>query len=615
LQNEGPVTGRWRIELFGGLRAREGDRVVTHFETRKISALLACLALHAPRSQAREVLAEKLWPEEDWGATRNRLRHALSSLRKELEPQGAPDGGVLVASRTDVCLNPAAITTDVAEFSAALVRGAQAADAAEQIRCLRLATDLYTGDFLPGFYEDWVVAERERFSRAYLGALVALAGMLAASGDSLGAIEVVRRAVAADPVREDARCDLMRYLVAAGRASEAVREYRALERVLAEELGATPSPASRAVLAGTRAAAVDVTAEPPATSSPGVRSTIAPDLEAEGGAVPLGSRFYVTRATDQEFHTAIRRGDSIVLVKGPRQVGKTSLLARGLQEARANGARVVRTDLQKLGTEHVESAAALFRAFGEMLADQLDLDVSLDESWNPQRGWNVNFERFLRRQVLAASEAPLVWALDEVDRLFTCPFSSVVFGLFRSWHNERSLNPDGPWRRLTLAIAYATEAHLFITDLNQSPFNVGTRLTLEDFANGEVAELNHRYGAPLRDADEVARYAQLVGGHPYLVRRGLHALAESTLDLGSLEAQAARDEGIFSDHLVRMLSALRQDRELCDAVAEVLSGAPCPAATSFYRLRSAGVLVGHSPADARPRCRLYADFLRRHLRY
>src|SRR5207245_2692151 len=56
--------------------------------------------------------------------------------------------------------------------------------------------------------------------------------------------------------------------------------------------------------------------------------------EAPGGAVPLDSPFYIERRTDGEFREAIRRQDSIVLVKGPRQVGKTSLLARGLQGAR-----------------------------------------------------------------------------------------------------------------------------------------------------------------------------------------------------------------------------------------------------------------------------------------
>ena len=74
-------------------------------------------------------------------------------------------------------------------------------------------------------------------------------------------------------------------------------------------------------------------------------------------------------------------------------------------------------------------------------------------------------------------------------------YSADVFGLFRSWHNARSLNPGGPWSRLTLAIAYATEAHLFITDLNQSPFNVGRHIQLLGFDQDQTEELNRRYGS------------------------------------------------------------------------------------------------------------------------
>ncbi len=608
--------GQWRIELFGGLRACQGERIVTHFETRKVGALLAFLALDPSRGQAREVLAEQLWPDEDGVATRNRLRHALSCLRRELEPPDTTDGVVLLANRADICLNAATVTTDVAEFATALAEGARSEDMTERIACLRRAISLYSGDLLPGYYEEWVVAERERLAGAYLGALLDLARALVDAGDTLGAVEAARCAVAADPVREDARCALMRYLVMAGRGSEALREYRDLEGVLRSELGATPSPASRAVLDDLQLPAAAVGGQCAGTSPPGAGHATAQmaGLEAEGGAVPLGSRFYVSRPTDAEFHSALTRSDSIVLVKGPRQVGKTSLLARGLQGAREAGARVVLTDFQKLGQEHLASAAALFRAFAEMIADQLDLNVSLDEVWNPQRGWNVNFERFLRREVLSADESPLVWGLDEVDLLFPCSCSNVVFGLFRSWHNERSLNPSGPWGRLTLAIAYATEAHLFITDLNQSPFNVGTRLTVEDFTYGEVTELNRRYGAPLRDAAEIARYCRITGGHPYLVRRGLHALADGRLAIGSLEAQATLEEGIFADHLGRLLAALSQDAELCDALRPVLRGRPCPTAASFYRLRSAGVLAGNSPEEARLRCQLYATWLEQRLR-
>jgi hypothetical protein len=203
--------------------------------------------------------------------------------------------------------------------------------------------------------------------------------------------------------------------------------------------------------------------------------------------------------------------------------------------------------------------------------------------------------------------------VDEVDQLFACDFGSEVFGLFRSWHNKRALDPQGPWHRLTLAIAYATEAHLFITNLNQSPFNVGTRLLLEDFTLEQVEELNRRYGSPLHDQAEVERYFRLVGGHPYLVRRGLYEMAAHGLDLAALEARADHDEGPFGDHLRRILISLTQDQALCEVAREVLQGQACGAPESFYRLRSAGLMSGDSARNVKPRCQLYANYLGRHL--
>ncbi|MBS1808310.1 MAG: protein kinase [Acidobacteria bacterium] len=167
-------------------------------------------------------------------------------------------------------------------------------------------------------------------------------------------------------------------------------------------------------------------------------------LEPAGGAVPLDSHFYIVRPADDEFRTAIGRQDSIVLLKGARQVGKTSLLARGLQQARQAGAKVVLTDLQKLSADDLVSAESFYLALADLIADQLDLDVVPEDVWNTRRGASINFERFIRREVLGKLSAHLVWGLDEVDRLFACAFGSEVFGLFRSWHNERSLDPQGP---------------------------------------------------------------------------------------------------------------------------------------------------------------------------
>ncbi|HEU0176046.1 MAG TPA: serine/threonine-protein kinase [Blastocatellia bacterium] len=337
------------------------------------------------------------------------------------------------------------------------------------------------------------------------------------------------------------------------------------------------------------------------------------NLEPVGGAMPLNSKFYIVRGTDEEFRVAIARQDSIVLIKGARQVGKTSLLARGLQQARAAGAKVVLTDLQKLNASDLASAEAFYLALADLIADQLGLDVAPDAVWNARRGPSINFERYIRREALGKIATPLVWGLDEVDRLFTCSFGSEVFGLFRSWHNERSLDPAGPWQRLTMAIAYATEAHLFITDMNQSPFNVGTRLTLEDFTCPQLADLNERYGSPLKDEAEVARYYSLVSGHPYLARCGLQEMVVRRRDLAELEAIADREDGPFGDHLRRVIASLEQDPALREVARGILQGQPCPTQESFYRLRSAGLFAGDSARYVRPRCQLYATYLEKRL--
>lgn len=336
-------------------------------------------------------------------------------------------------------------------------------------------------------------------------------------------------------------------------------------------------------------------------------------LEPVGGAVPLDSTFYLARTTDGEFAAALARRDSIVLVKGARQMGKTSLLTRGLQQARDAGATCFRTDFQKLTSRHLESEENFFLTLAEMIADQLNLDDGPDVAWHARRGGAHNFERFLRRQVLEPSDRHVVWALDEVDRLFVCPFGSDVFALFRSWHNDRAYEPTGPWSKLTMAIAYATEAHLFITDVNQSPFNVGTRLTLEDFTVAEVAELNRRYGSPLQDAGQVERYHALTGGQPYLTRRGLDHLVGHRVGLKDVEAEASRDEGLFGDHLRRLLVSVTHDASTLETVRSILRGEPLPNAAAFYRLRSGGLLSGSSEHDFRLRCGVYGEYLRRHL--
>jgi DNA-binding SARP family transcriptional activator len=636
--------------MLGGLRVRRGEYVVSHFETRKTSTVLARLALLPNRDHPREELVELLWPDEDPNATRPRLRQALAVLRRVLEPEGVPEGSVLIADRSNVRLNSEAATTDLREFQDALQVAARSVVPEDRVQSLSRAVALYRGDLLPGFYDDWIIPERERLADAHLNALSRLANSHAEVGDINAAIDAMRRAVAADVLREESHCNLMRFYAATGRTSDVMRQFGELERVLKEQLSTAPSLGTRRLFEELRGGMTQLPtkAQSPAPVSrplapamqrqvaalqpplPQARESAGPvvqptssvessgvepsGVEPVGGAVPLDSRFYIERSTDAEFKEAMSRQDSIVLVKGPREVGKTSLLARGLQQGRASGRHVVLTDFQKYTTQQLESTDVLFLNLAQSMADQLDLEISPDEVWNSKRSWNVNFERYLRREVLNKLDSPLVWGLDEVDRLFTYSYSSEVFGLFRSWHNERALDPTGPWSKLTLGIAYALEAHLFITDLNQSPFNVGTRLTLEDFNRAQVAELNHRYDSPLKKDVEIERFFKLIGGHPGLTRRGLYEMVTHKLDIVAFEAYAEHDEGAFRDHLHRIVILLEKSPELCDAIKAVLRHEGCADAEAFYRLRSAGIIIGESPHHARLRCRLYQIYLEKHLK-
>ena len=155
----------WRIEMLGWMRAQSGDLTVTRFRTQKTALLLARLALFPQRTHPREELADLLWPEADQDAGRNNLKQSLAILRRLLEPPGTPAGSVLIADRGAVRLNPAAVSTDVGDFEAALRDAARSPERRHE--ALEVARTLYRGELLPGLYDDWVIEERERLTAAW----------------------------------------------------------------------------------------------------------------------------------------------------------------------------------------------------------------------------------------------------------------------------------------------------------------------------------------------------------------------------------------------------------------------------------------------------------------
>ncbi|HLK56381.1 MAG TPA: AAA-like domain-containing protein [Chthonomonadaceae bacterium] len=581
------------LRLFGPLEAQfNGTALPGLSEHRKAAQLLALLTLYPNKPVGNEWLAEQLWP--GIGSLDN-LRHTVADLRRALGLYTDR----LIAHAGTLHLDCTDLDVDVLVFNAAWERRAQ------DRMALKEAVERYQGPLLQDWYEEWVERERSRYAAKYHEVLQQLATDSISRADFLEARRFLRRLVLVRDSAAVLHTRLMQALMAAQEYVEAKQFYEEYDTELLQQQSLHPPRKM-----------TELYEQIPRVTT-GFVPEFAPSLmqlEPVGGAIPLDSSFYVKRAEDEAFHAAIARRDGILLLRGPRQIGKTSLLARGLEQARQAGWRVVVTDFQRLGPADTETLEAFFLSIAQWIADQLDLDISPHTHWNEKLTASANFERFIKRQVLSASAAPLVWGVDEADSLFDRDYRGGVFGLFRAWYNARSLDPAGPWSRLVLILTYSTEAHLFIPNLHQSPFNVGTRIVLQDFSPEQVADLNERYGEPLCKEAEVARLCGLVGGHPYLVRRCLHEMKTRRIDLGLLEVEATQEDSMFGDHLDRLRLALLKDAGLLGAVRSLLDGEATLPSEAFARLQAAGVVMGPSADNVRFRCQLYKSYLQRHLR-
>ncbi|MBI1755935.1 MAG: AAA-like domain-containing protein [Fimbriimonas ginsengisoli] len=335
-------------------------------------------------------------------------------------------------------------------------------------------------------------------------------------------------------------------------------------------------------------------------------------LEPVGGAVPPDSSFYVEREADAEFLDALGHNESIVLVKGPRQMGKTSMLGRGAKLAREQNWSTALTDFQKVGGSQLASEDAFYRLLAATLARQFKFSYDFESEWLEVFGANMNLDNFVRA-LAEASDGPIVWFMDEADRLFGIPFASDFFGLIRSWHNSRATESNGPWGKLTVVIAYATEAHLFIQDLNQSPFNVGRQFELCGFTLEQTEDLNGRYGSPLRSGEEVRSLYGLIAGQPFLTRRALDVLARGSTDFARLLSTADRDDGPFGDHLKRILIAASRLPSVADALRNSLSCSSNGESEGLHRLVAAGIFKQGPDGSFGFCCELYRRYLAGHM--
>jgi diguanylate cyclase (GGDEF)-like protein len=294
------------------------------------------------------------------------------------------------------------------------------------------------------------------------------------------------------------------------------------------------------------------------------------DMNIPGSPIPLNSKFYIDRPPSEALaYKELCKAGSLIRIRAPRHMGKSSLMLRLINQAESLCYQVVKIDFQQADTAIFESIDKLLRWLCINVARQLKLPLNLDDCWNTNIGSKVScticFEEYLLWQI----DTPLVLVLNEVNRLFEYPeIAQDFFPLLRSWHEEARLVPL--WQSLRLVLVHSTEVYVSLS-INQSPFNVGLTLKLPEFTSLQAQDLAQRHGLKLNDS-QINKLNNMVGGHPYLLHLAFYHLYHAQGTLEELLQEAPTQTGVYREHLQNLWVILNKKPELLAALKEIILG-------------------------------------------
>lgn len=326
------------------------------------------------------------------------------------------------------------------------------------------------------------------------------------------------------------------------------------------------------------------------------------------GPIALNSPFYIPRPPiEAQVCEEICKPGALVRVKAPREMGKTSLLLRVLDQAQQQGYLTVYLNLEQMDQAICADLNRFLRSLCASVTRQLQLEPKLDDYWDEDIGSKVSSTLYFRQHLLEQIQTPLVLVLDELNQILEYPHvAKDVLPLLRSWYEEAKRVPI--WQNLRLVLAHSTEAYVPL-QLNQSPFNVGLATQLIGFTSDQVQQLAQLYGLGWSDEAEAKQLMAMVGGHPALIHQALYHLSRQEQSLSNLLAIAATPTGIYHHHLQRHWVTLQQHPDLLQAFHTLLStNEPIYLEPSLiHQLNSIG-LINQVGSQVTVSCELYRQY-------
>ena len=330
-------------------------------------------------------------------------------------------------------------------------------------------------------------------------------------------------------------------------------------------------------------------------------------LEVPEGPMQSNSEFYIERSrTEADCYQQILRPGSMIRIKAPKLMGKTSLLNRIIKHAQTKDYRLVRLDFRDAEIEIFSNTNKFFHWFCFNISQQLKLECNIDRYLQARGGILVNCKNYFQSEVLEAIDCPLVLALEEIDCIFHYEEIAQEFlKMLRSWFEETKKTDI--WENLRMVLLHSTNVYVELPD-NQSPFNVGFPVELTEFSQQNIRDLARRHQLSW-GTNEVVALMAIVGGYPYLVRRALYHLHDSNPSLAEILENAATDVGIYRHHLQSHWANLQKYSELKTALKQVVladSSVKLEQVLEF-KLLSTG-LVKQNQHGITPSCQLYRDY-------
>lgn len=322
-----------RLFLLGPLDVRHDGQQLPKPPTLKSQSLLAYLALHRQRPQPRERLADLFWGERPERRARRSLATALWHIRRCL-----PDDSLLISDVQSAQFDPQAnLWLDVEEF--------ESLAAGPDVRSLQSTVALYRGEFMEGFYDDWVLNERYRLETLLSEALARLMTGLELQGQHDDALAAALRLLQHDPLREDAHRSAMRAFCRLGQRNAALEQYRRCQEIVQQELGVEPMSETadlyREILDGRFE--IGPAVEAGAAARIAVRPAVPPGYSPLDPVArsPLVGREPEMAFLRDGFEEARAGRGGLVVVSGEAGVGKTRLVEELADQLRWQGVRVL----------------------------------------------------------------------------------------------------------------------------------------------------------------------------------------------------------------------------------------------------------------------------------